>query len=217
MTTTIFLADDHAVVRDGLRLMLETEPDFRVIGEAGTGRAVIRQITNHCPDVIIMDIAMPELNGIDATRQVCQICPGTKVIILSMHISSSHVHRALHAGAHGYVLKSSVGAELINAIKTVLSGYRHLSQKVSEQVIDNYISRDRLDTIHNPLDQLSPREREILQLVVESKSSAEIANLLHISPSSVDTYRSRLMQKLDIHNLPELVKFAIQYGLTSLD
>jgi len=217
MTITIFLADDHAIVRDGLRLLLETQPDFKVTGEAETGREAVHKINQHCPDVAILDIAMPELNGIEAARQIQINCPGTPVIILSMHSSSGHIIRALQAGVRGYVLKSSVGAEVINAVRTVLAGHRFLSQKVSNQVIDDYLSHIQTNPNASPLNQLTPRELEILQLVVEGKSSVEIAGVLAISPNTVDTYRSRIMQKLGIHRLPGLVKFALQHGLIELE
>lgn len=215
--TTIFLADDHAVVRDGLRLVLETEPDFQVIGQAGNGREAVRLVAQNCPDVIIMDIGMPELNGIEATRQIYETCPETKVIILSMHTANKLIFRALQAGAQGYVLKSSVGAEVIDAVRSVRDGRRYLSQKVSEVVIDDYISQTQDAVSQNILDYLSPREYEILKLVVEGKSSAEIGDILQITPSSVDTYRSRLMHKLNVNNVPELVKLALQHGLTTLE
>jgi DNA-binding NarL/FixJ family response regulator len=156
---------------------------------------------------------MPELNGIEATRQLGEVCPKTKVIILSMHVTSGHIFQALQAGARGYVLKSSVGAEVVKAVRAIKAGQRYLSPKISEQVIEAYLSHGE----ENPLTRLSPREREILQLVVEGRSSAEIAKILSLAPSSVDTYRSRLMQKLDIYDLPALVKFAIQHGLISLE
>jgi DNA-binding NarL/FixJ family response regulator len=216
MSTTILLADDHVVVRDGLRLVLETQADFRVIGEANNGREAVRQATRHHPDVIIMDIAMPELSGIEATWQIVQSCPTTQVIILSMYATVTHVRRALHAGAHGYVLKSSVSAEVIDAIRAVRSGKRFLSQKISNVVSEDLLRQDQGQE-KATLDLLSSREREILSLVVEGKTSAEIANLLSLAPSTVDTYRSRLMEKLDLHTLPDLVKFAIRHGLTSLD
>lgn len=217
MRTTIFLADDHAVVRDGLRLLLETNPDFSVIGGAGNGRDAIRQMAQSCPDVAILDIGMPELNGIEATRQLRQICPATQVIILSMHATSGHIFQALQAGARGYVLKASVGAEVVKAVKAVQAGQRYLSQKISDQVIEDYIRQRQPDEMQNPLARLSLREREVMQLVVEGKSSAEIAEILSLSSNTVDTYRSRLMQKLGISDLPSLVKLAIQHGLTSLD
>lgn len=216
MSTTILLADDHVVVRDGLRLVLETQADFKVIGEADNGREAIRQATDHQPDVIIMDIAMPELNGIEATRQITQICPDTQVIVLSMYATVTHIRRALQAGAQGYVLKSAVASEVIDAIRAVRAGKRFLSQKISNLASEDTLLQDRSQD-RATLDLLSSREREILILVVEGKTSAEIANFLSLAPSTVDTYRSRLMEKLDLHTLPDLVKFAIQQGLTTLE
>lgn len=217
MSITIFLADDHAVVRDGLRFLLEAQADFKVIGDAANGREAVHQVGHLCPDIAIIDIAMPELNGIEATRQICEICPITRVIILSMHATDEHVFRALQAGAQGYILKESAGVEVINAVRAVQAGQRYLSQKISEKVIDSYIRQHNINLAENPLARLSPREQEILQLVVEGKSSAEIAEVLSLSPNTVDTYRSRLMQKLGLNDLPSLVKFAIQHGLISLD
>lgn len=217
MTVTIFLVDDHAVVRDGLRLLLETQPDFRVIGEAGSGLQALARLKEQCPDVVIMDIMLPQLNGIETTRQLLDICSATRVIILSMHSSADHISHALQAGAQGYVLKSSVGTEVVAAIRAILEGHRYLSQKVSDRVIDDYLARLNASEPLSPLSDLSQRELSILQLVAEGHSSAEIAQLLVISPNTVDTYRSRLMQKLDLHSVSDLVKFAIRQGLISLD
>jgi DNA-binding NarL/FixJ family response regulator len=217
VNTTIFLADDHGVVREGLRLLLETQPDFRVIGEAGNGREAVRKIVQDRPDIAILDIGMPELNGLEATQQIRESCPATQVIILSMHSSSGHIVRALQAGARGYVLKSSVGAELVDAVRTVRAGQRYLSPKVSDHIVDDYLKQLEASKEESPLARLSPREREILQLVVEGKTSAQIASILSLSPSTVDTYRSRLMQKLELEDLPSLVKFALQHGLISLE
>jgi len=219
---TIFLADDHAVVRDGLRALLEAQPDLKVIGEAANGREAVRQITQlyqnqRPPEVVILDISMPELNGIEAAQQIGAICPSVRIIILSMYGSSEHIFRALQAGARGYLLKESAGAEVVNAIRIVYAGQRYLSQEISDKLIDNYISQRETTETKSPLARLSPREREILQLVVEGKSSAEIAEILSLSPKTVDTYRSRLMRKLGLSDLPGLVKFAIQHGLTSLE
>jgi DNA-binding NarL/FixJ family response regulator len=216
MSITILLADDHAVVRDGLRLLLETQSDMKVVSEASNGRVAARQALRANPDVVIMDIAMPELNGVEAARQIRENCPATKVIILSMHSSSEHIFQALRAGAHGYLLKESAGMEVISAIRAVHAGKRYLSQKIGDQMIDDYIHNREIVETESPLSKLSTREREILQLVVEGKSSADIAQTLFISPKTVETYRSRLMQKLGINDLPRLIKFAIQHGITSL-
>jgi DNA-binding NarL/FixJ family response regulator len=217
MTTSIFLADDHAIVRDGLRLLLETESDFSVVGEAGSGLQTINALQKQCADVAIIDISMPELNGIDTTRSISLLCPNTRVIILSMHSSPDYIARALQAGARGYLLKSSVGAEVIDAIRTVVAGHRYLSLKVSDLMVDDYLARLETSEPLSPLAELSPRELSILQLVAEGRASIEIAGLLGISSSTVDTYRSRVMQKLGLRNLSELVRFAIKQGLLDLE
>jgi DNA-binding NarL/FixJ family response regulator len=217
VTITVFLADDHAVVRDGLRVLLEAQPDISVVGDAANGRETVRQVLELCPDVAVIDIAMPELNGIEAARKLGEVCPSTQVIILSMHSTTEHIFRAMQAGARGYLLKESAGIEVEKAVRAVHAGHRYLSQKISDRLIDDYL-RQRQDTeAKSPLARLSPREREVLQLVVEGKSSAEIANALALSAKTVETYRTRLMHKLAIGDLPSLVKFAIQHGLTPLE
>jgi DNA-binding NarL/FixJ family response regulator len=217
MTITIFLADDHAVVRDGLRALLEGQLDLEVIGEAANGREAVHEVAQHCPEVVLMDIAMPELNGIEATRQIRQVCPATQVIILSMHATSEHIFRALQAGARGYLLKEAAGSEVINAVRSVHAGQRYLSQKVSNTVVNNYIRQHEASAEQDPLARLTPREREVLQLVVEGKSSTEIADILSLASGTVNVYRSRLMRKLGLSDLPSLIKFAIRHGLISLD
>jgi DNA-binding NarL/FixJ family response regulator len=217
VSITIFLADDHAVVRDGLRSLLEMQPDFRVIGDAANGRDAVRLVAQLRPDVAILDIAMPELNGIEAARQIRELCPATQVIILSMYASSGHIFQALQAGVRGYLLKASAGSELVAAVRAVQAGYRHLSQTILDRVIDDYLNQPEAGEAKGPLARLTSREQEILQLVVEGKTSAEIAVILSLSPKTVETYRSHLMQKLGISDLPSLVKFAIQHGLTSLE
>jgi DNA-binding NarL/FixJ family response regulator len=217
MSITVFLADDHAVVRDGLRFLLEAQHDIKVVGDAANGRDAVRQVAQLCPDVVIVDIAMPDLNGIEATQQIRETRPSAQVIILSMHSTTEHVFRALQAGARGYLLKESAGVEVISAVRAVHAGRRYLSEKISDQVIDDYVRQRDAVEAESPLARLSPREREVLQLVVEGKSSAEIADILFLSPNTVETYRSRLMQKLGISDLPGLVKFAIQHGLTPLE
>ncbi len=217
MSITVFLADDHAVVRDGLRYLLEAQTDIDVVGDAANGRQTILLVKQLCPDVAILDITMPELNGIDATYQICRDCPSTQVIILSMYSTVEHVNRALSAGALGYVLKESAGIEVVNAVHTVCSGHHYLSQKLSDRLIDDYLLQQEASDKPAPLERLTPREREVLQLVVEGNSSAEIAASLSLSVKTVETYRSRIFHKLDIDDLPTLVKFAIQHGLTPLD
>lgn len=216
MSITVFLADDHAVVRDGLRFLLEAQPDIRVVGDAAEGHEAVRQVAHLAPDVAIVDVVMPRLNGVEVTRQIREVSPVTQVVILSMHSTTEHVFRALQAGACGYLLKESAGAEVIQAVRAAHVGRRYLSQNLSEQEVDEY-ARQREAQGPSPLERLSPRERQVLQLVVEGHSSAAIADLLSLSPKTVDTYRSRLMRKLGVGDLPSLVKFAIQHGLTPLE
>jgi DNA-binding NarL/FixJ family response regulator len=216
MAIKVFLADDHAVVRDGLRLLLEAEGDITVIGEAADGLQTVRDVKQLRPDVVLMDIAMPGLSGIEATQRIRNTCPSTQVVILSMHATTEYIYQAFKAGAKGYLLKESAGVEVVRAVRTVHTGRRYMSQQITESVIDDYIIQHKDSRDRSPLENLSSREREILQMVVEGKSSADIANILFLSPKTVDTYRSRLMRKLDVHDIPSLVKFAIQHGITPL-
>ncbi len=215
MTISVILADDHAVMRDGLRAMLERQQDITVIGEATNGREAIRLVAQLRPDVVVMDVGMSELNGIEATQRICERDPSVRVVILSMHASKAYIRRALEAGARGYLLKESAGADVVQAVRTVRSGGRYLSARVSEQIVDAYLRDTPPDD--DPLARLSPREREVLQLVVEGKTSVDIAQLIFLSPKTVDTYRSRLMSKLGVADLAGLVKFAIQHGVTQLE
>jgi DNA-binding NarL/FixJ family response regulator len=213
MTIRVFIGDDHAVMRDGLAQLLEIHAGFEVIGSAGNGRETVRQVLQLKPQVVILDISMPDMNGIEASRQILENAPETRIVILSMHSTAEHVFHALDAGVDGYVLKESAGYEIVNAVQIVLSGRRFLSPKVASMVADQLASHGAV----SPLKSLSKREREILQLVVEGHSSSDIAEILHISSKTVDTYRSRLMQKLNIGGVPQLVKFAIQHGITALE
>jgi DNA-binding NarL/FixJ family response regulator len=217
MSITVILADDHTVVRDGLRHLLEAQPDINVIADAADGREAVKLVAQLKPNIAIVDITMPELNGIDATLQMRLACPFTEVIILSMHADTRHIARALQAGAHGYLVKESAGREVVKAVREVNAGHRYLSRTVSDSVIDDYVFQQRTMARKSPLDSLSAREREVMQFVVEGKSSAEIATILNLSPKTVESYRSRLMKKLDIGDLPSLVRFAIQEGLTPLE
>jgi len=217
MTIEVFLADDHAVVRDGLRFLLEVENDIKVVGTAANGRDAVRQVQKLTPHVVVMDIAMPELNGIEATAQICESCPSTRVVILSMHHTNEHVFQAFRVGALGYILKESAGSEVVDAVHTVHAGRRYLSRRIEEVVFEDYLHQRQTAPPKSPLEKLSAREREILQLVAEGKSSAGIAEILFISPKTVETYRSRLMQKIGVGDIPSLVKFAIVHGLTTLE
>lgn len=217
MQIRIFLADDHGVLRQGLRLLLQSQPEMIVVGEAENGHDAVQQIRKLHPDVAVLDIAMAGLNGIEATRSIRVDCPATQVVILSMHKTSEYIYRALKAGARGYVVKEAVGDELIAAIQHVHAGHRYLSTAVSDELVEDYLVQRRGQEVDDPLETLSVREREVLQYVVEGKSSAEIAELINLSPKTVESYRSRLMQKLGLHDLPSLVKFAIQHGIISLE
>jgi DNA-binding NarL/FixJ family response regulator len=214
MSITVVLADDHSIVREGLKMLLETAQDIRVIGSADNGRDAVNRIRELKPAIAIIDIAMPGLNGFEVTAQVRETSAATRCIILSMHSTSEHIARAFRAGARGYLLKDSAGGEIINAVRSVHSGRCCVSKKISNIMIDSQIlKQDRQPGEKSPLEKLSAREREILQLVVEGNSSADIAGMLLLSQKTVETYRSRLMRKLGIHDIPSLVRFAIQHGI----
>jgi DNA-binding NarL/FixJ family response regulator len=206
------LADDHAVVRDGLRALLEGGNDLQVVAVAGNGREAVAEALRLRPDIVIMDIAMPELDGVEATRRIVERCPETRVLILSMYLSAEHIYRALQAGAQGYVLKESAGEEVVDAIRALRAGKRYLSHRITETVIDDYL---REGTNVSPLDSLSLRERDVLQLVVEGRTNAAIAQALSLSPKTVETYRARIMKKLKVRDTVELVKFSMRHGLIS--
>jgi DNA-binding NarL/FixJ family response regulator len=214
MSITVFLADDHAVVRDGLRALLDAEGDIAVVGAAANGRDAVRRATELRPDVVVLDIVMPDLGGIEATRQIHEASPSTQVVILSMHASGEYAVRALQAGARGYLLKESAGEEVIDAVRAVHAGRRYLSAGIADRLIDGYLDLYGEPEAGGALATLSPRELEVLQLVVEGKTSPEIARILSLSPKTVETYRGRLMHKLGIGDVPSLVKFAIKHGLT---
>lgn len=209
MKARVLLADDHAVVRYGLRALLEMS-GAEVVGEAGEGREMLRLAREAQPDVAIVDVTMPGLNGIDAAELLREQCPETRIVMLSMHTSSEHVHRAFAAGASAYLLKGSASEEILMAIEAVLAGRQYLCRDLAP------IHRSDLPGggKSSPLDSLSVRERQVLQLVVEGHSSSQIATLVHLSSKSIDTYRSRLMKKLGVSDVPALVKFAIRHGLT---
>lgn len=213
----VLIADDHAVVRDGLCYLLEAQPDLSVVGDAANGREAVARTIQLKPDVVLMDISMPELNGIDATAQIIQAVPETSVIILSMQGTREQIFRALQAGAQGYVLKDSAGRVVVEAVRAVHGGSRYFSDDIMSTLVTDYMQQRQDEPAKSPLERLSEREREILIFVVEGKSSVEIGEILSLSPKTVETYRSRLMQKLGLKDLPSLVKFAVQHGLTSLD
>ena len=204
----ILLADDHAVVRQGFKMILGAEADMEIVGEAGTGREAIELAESLKPDVVVMDIAMPELNGIEATRQVTSAVPHTRVIALSMHKDSVYVREVLRAGARGYLLKDSGANDLVTAVRAVAKGEGYLSPAVSDAVLDDYRKH-----VSNPIDLLSSREREVLQMLAEGKTNKEIAGILNLSVYTVDAHRGRIMEKLNLHSINELVRFALRNGL----
>ena len=211
MAIRVFLADDHAVVVEGLRTLLEKKGSMQVVGQAADGQTAVKKAISLKPDVVVLDFALPVLNGIDAARQILAEIPTTRIVMLSMYGSSDHIHRALQAGISGYVLKESAGPEIVSAVKAVYAGRMYLCDMVSAiiELSETPLAGREAD----PLKPLSYREREVFHLVVEAKTSKEIATILNLSPKSVDTYRSRLMSKLGIKNLAGLVKFAISHGL----
>jgi RNA polymerase sigma factor (sigma-70 family) len=213
----VLVADDHAIIRDGLQVMLGNQPDMEVVGSATTGREALRRVDESKPDVAIIDISMPELNGIEAIQQILPRHPDIKVIVLSIHETKPYVYRALKAGAKGYLIKETAGVEVVDAVRAVYRSEQYLSQRIADLLTD--VSFRQLETSieDNPLEALSPREREILQLVAEGKTSQQIAERLSISPKTVDTYRSRLMHKIGVGDVAGLVKFAIQHGVISLE
>jgi len=208
MNLKVLLVDDHAVMREGLAALL-SRAGIDVIGTASNGREAVRLARELVPDAVVMDISMPDLNGIEATRQIRVRAPSVRIVMLSMHANREHVHQALAAGADGYVLKESAAAEVAAAVRAVAAGRRYLSPSIEAAMLEAGGSAAR-----GPVESLSTRERQVLQLVVEGGSSAEIARTVHLSPQTVETYRSRLMKKLGVHDVTALVKFAVQHGLT---
>ena len=204
----ILLADDHAVVRQGFKMILGAEADMEIVGEAGTGREAIELAESLKPDVVVMDVAMPELNGIEATRRVAASVPHARIIALSMHKDSVYVREVLRAGARGYLLKDSGASDLVAAVRAIAKGEGYLSPAVSDAVLDDYRKH-----VSNPIDLLSSREREVLQMLAEGKTNKEIAGILNLSVYTVDAHRGRIMEKLNLHSINELVRFALRNGL----
>lgn len=214
MSTRIFLADDHSIVRDGIRALLEKERDFEVVGEAGNGRTAVDQICKLNPDAVVMDIAMPDLNGIEATRQVLEKLPRVKIIALSMHSDKRFVAEMLQAGAAGFLQKNCAFRSLVAAIRSVMTGQVYLSPAITGIVVEGFKMHAASTSGENPA--LSPKEREVLQLVAEGRSTKEIADVLAVSIKTIDTHRQHIMDKLGLRSVAELTKYAIREGLTSV-
>jgi len=211
----ILLADDHNILRDGMRLLLERQPGFAVVGEAGDGREIVELAREHHPDVVVMDIAMPNMNGIEATRRIVEKQPETGVVILSMHYDESYVLRSLKAGARAYLLKDALKSELIAAIRAVAEGRSFFSPKVSRILQEDYVEALARKDADDSYELLTDREREILQLVAEGKTNKEIATILNVSLYTVDTHRTHILQKLNLHSVPELILYAVRKGIIS--
>ena len=214
MAIRVLIADDHGVVAEGLRFVVEAQADMEVIACVQDSREAVRLSIETRPDVVLIDHAMPLLNGTEATYLIRERCPETHVIILSMYSNQVHVLRALQAGATGYVVKKSAAKEVVDAIRAVHKGERYLSKELADSVIDEAVHKT---TSGDPLERLSSRERQVLQMLAEGHAVAHIAATLSLSPKTVETYRARMMEKLDIHDFATLVKFAIQHGITSLE
>jgi len=211
----VLLADDHKMIRAGLRLVLEQQPEISVAGEADDGRQAVSLAQELKPDVVVMDIGMPTLNGIEASLQIKQALPNTAIVMLSMHSDEGYILRALRAGAAGYILKDSAEADLVSAVRAVAEGKSFFSPKVSRILLEDYMRKLRKTGAEDSYDLLSAREREILQLVAEGQSSKEIANLLNLSVYTVETHRGNIMQKLNLRGIPELILYAVRKGIVS--
>jgi len=209
----ILLADDHAVVRQGFKMILSAQPDMEIVGEAGNGREAVALAEELKPDVVVMDVAMPNLNGIEASRQITAHEAGARIVMLSMHSDEGYVLRALKAGAQAYLLKDSAEADLVAAIRAVVEGTSFFSPAVSKLLLEDYVRKLRRSGAEDSYDLLTPREREILQLVAEGKSSKEAANLLNLSVYTVDTHRANIMEKLGLKGMPELILYAVRKGI----
>lgn len=209
----ILLGDDHTLMRQGLRKILEEQPDWEVVAEASDGRDAVRKTTALLPDLAILDIGMPLLNGIEATRQIVRRFPDIRILILSMHAAEPYIIQALKAGARGYLLKDTADTELIRGVAAIAAGKSFFSPSVAKVMLDDYVRHLADKGIVDRFDTLSEREREVFQLVVEGHTNKEIADVLHVSPVTVETHRAHILQKLDIHNMAELVLYAVRRGV----
>ncbi len=211
----VLLADDHTLMRRGLRLIVEQQPDLVVVGEAEDGRQAVALSASVKPDVAVLDIGMPNLNGIEAAKQLTDGDSGAAVVILSMHADETYILRALKAGARGYLLKDSAESDVVRAIRSVAEGKSFFSPAVSKVMLEDYVKKLQRTGSEDSYDLLTPREREILQLVAEGKSNKEVANLLHLSVYTVETHRANIMEKLKLKSVPELILYAVRKGIIS--
>ncbi|MDO8679785.1 MAG: response regulator transcription factor [Acidobacteriota bacterium] len=211
----LMLGDDHTLMRQGLRKILEERPDWEVVAEVGDGRDAVRRAVALKPDVVILDVGMPLLNGIDATQQIVRKVPETRVLILSMHSDEAYVTRALQAGATGYMLKDSAGKDLLKGVAAVAAGQSYFSPAVAKLMLDDYVRRVAGNGVADRYETLSVREREIFQLIAEGRTNRAVAELLEISPATVETHRAHILEKLDIHNTAALVLYAVRKGIIS--
>jgi two-component system, NarL family, response regulator NreC len=211
----VLLGDDHTLFRHGLLKILEERPEWEIVAEVGDGREAVRKALALKPDVAILDVGMPLLNGIDATQQIVRKAPQTRVLVLSMHSDEAYVTRALQAGATGYMLKDSAGKDLLKGVAAVAAGQAFFSPAVARLMLDDYVRRVAGSGVADRYETLSAREREIFQLIAEARTNREVAELLEISPATVETHRARILQKLDIHNTAELVLYAVRKGVIS--
>ena len=211
------IADDHAVLRDGLRMLLSSYPQFQVIGEAEDGLTAVSTALQLKPDVLLLDIAMPNMRGIEAILEIKRLEPGIRILVLSMHDREEYVFNAMKNGADGYILKKSAAAELVAALNHVLSGEIYLSPAISRHVVKNWLrDEEKMDGANRAGLEITERERTVLKLIAEGHSNKEVANLLHISAKTVETHRARLMDKLELRTVPDLVRYAIKSGLIDL-
>ncbi len=211
----MLLAEDHTIVRQGLRSLLEQSDDIKVIAEAEDGREAVNKTEQLKPDIVLMDISMPILNGIEATRQIKKKFPDIKVLILTMHTKEEYISQILHAGASGYLVKKSAHHELLSAIKAIQKDNFYLSPLVSKKVVDEYIQKTKDDIKQDRYEKLTTREREVLQLIAEGKANKEIADLLYLSVKTVETHKAHIMEKLNLHTTTDLIKYALQKGIIS--
>jgi two-component system, NarL family, response regulator NreC len=211
----VLLADDHTVIRSALRVLLERQPDLEVVAESGNGREAVEQAAALAPDVVVMDIAMPHLNGIEATRQIVERNAKVSVVVLSMHSDESYVLRALKAGARAYLLKNSAEDDLLRAVRAVYGGKSFFSPAISRMLLDDYVRQLAARGAEDSYELLTTRERELLQLLAEGKTNKEAATLLNLSPHTIETHRAHILQKLNLHSVPELILYAVRKGIIS--